>query len=758
MSAPGTDAPRAPGLPDDLARNPRLSRWVSVDPDGAVTIRVGKVELGQGIATALAQIAAEELSVHPRRLRVAAASTPDAPDEGVTAGSRSIQDCGAALRQACAEVRAVLVRAAAARFGDERLGEAGHDEAGHDEASRVGQPGDDAPEPPDADIRDGEVFSADGSTSVSYWELTRADRGLLDTDATGLAAPVSAETRALVAENVPRLDLPDKVAGRPRFVHDLRLPGQLCGRVVRPPSRAATLVEVDTRTARESPGVVAVVRDGAFLGVVADSEGDAVAAADALRRAARWEEPATLPEAADLPAHLRAQRVDTEVIEERGAPVERTADGPAAAHPDARTRSADYSRPFIAHASIGPGCAIARWEPDDGGDGAQLAVWTHSQGIFRLREAIARVVGLDVDRVVVRHAEGAGSYGHNSADDVALDAVLLARAVPGRPVQVVWSREDELSWAPLGSAMAVRLSAGLDDSGRVVQWRQDVWSYGHVARPGYAGTPSLLAATHLAEPFSEVPSGDGPPTGSMGSSRNAVPLYDFPDVAVARHRPVSMPLRTSALRSLGAFCNVYAIESFMDELAEAAGADPVEYRLAHLYDPRARAVLVAAAGRAGWPERDHADGRGFGVAFARYKNASGYCAVVAEVEADYDVRVRRLTAAVDVGRVVSPDGLVNQIEGGAIQSTSWTLKEAVRFDRTRVTSTSWETYPILRFSEVPAVDVEILSRPEEPSLGAGEIAQGPTAGAIGNAVAEALGLRIRDLPITRERIIAAIDA
>ena len=385
-------------------------------------------------------------------------------------------------------------------------------------------------------------------------------------------------------------------------------------------------------------------------------------------------------------------------------------------------------------------------------------MWTHSQGVYNLRADLALVFALPPESIVVEHVEGAGCYGQNGADDVALDAVLLARAVQGRPVRLQWSREDELAWAPFGAAQAVDLEADLDAQGEIVGWRHEVWSNGHVSRPGRAKTPTLLAASQLAKPF---PRFDRRSTrrwpAAAAPSATPSPLYDFPAWTITNHRLLTMPIRTSALRTLGAFANVFAIESFMDELAAERGEDPLAFRLRHLKDPRARAVLEAAA-TARRLERAGPSARasGHGIGFARYKNFGAYCAVVAEVEGAADIRVRRLVVAVDVGEVINPDGVANQIEGGAIQATSWTLKEAVRFDRTRITSDTWETYPILRFSEVPAVEVEIIARPEEKALGAGEAAHGPTAAAIANAVFDALGVRVRDLPITRERIIAAM--
>ena len=708
MSTPAKTAPDAK-LPGNLQGNRRLSQWLRIASAGTVTVTPGKVEIGQGILTALAQIAAEELDVDLGRIRLVPAATPASPNEGVTSGSLSIQDSGTALRYACAEVRAIYLAEAAAELGV------------------------------DADslkVEDGAI-SAPNGRYTSYWAL--ADDALLDREATGSVAPKPPSAYRIVGQSIQRVDLPDKIFGLPSFIQDLVLPGMLYGQVVRPASRAARLASVDDAMATAMPGVVRVVRDGSFLGVLAEREELAAKAAQALAASAKWDERDTLPDAGNLQGWLRAAPHETKVVDDRVAEAK-----------PARTLSATYTRPFSAHASIGPSCALAQWKGKE-----SVTVWTHSQGVYNLRADLALALGLAPEAVMVRHVEGAGCYGHNPADDVGLDAALLAREAGGRPVRVVWSREDELGWEPYGPAMAIDVSAGVDASGNVVQWTLENYSNGHTTRPGRAAKPALLAAGHLAQPF-EMPIAINPPVAAGGSERNAVPLYEFPGRRVVCHRVLDMPLRVSALRSLGALANVFAIESFMDELAHAAGADPVEYRLRHLVDPRARSIVEAAAQRSNWHAWKKAEGRGHGIGFARYKNLGAYCAVVAEVEAEREVRVRRLVIAVDVGLVVNPDGVANQLEGGAIQAVSQTLKEAVRFDRRRVVSDTWEEYPILRFSEVPEVVVEIVNRPDEPSAGAGEAAAGPTAAAIGNAVFDALGVRVRDLPITPERIVAAI--
>ena len=697
-------------LPQSLRANPNLARWIQFTPDGSVEITPGKVEIGQGILTALAQIVADELDVDLRRVRLVPANTARCPDEGTTSGSLSIQHSGLSLRSVCAEVRAIFVGAAAKRLGVAP------------EALRV----------------DDGVIAGSGSARTSYWELA-PDIPLLR-DATGSAPAKPAGTRKVAGTTIGRLDVPDKVFGRPRFIHDLAKTEMLHGVVLRPPARRARLVSVNDDAARSVEGVVAVVRDGDFLGAVAENADAAQSALVQLRKGAEWSGGDSLPNEGGLRAWLQGQRVETTTIDAREAPQ------PVSA---ARTLRREYTRPYIAHASIAPSCALARWSD------AEVHVWTHSQGIFGLRADLAIIFSRPPESIVVEHIEGAGCYGHNGADDVALDAVLLARAVPERPVRVQWFHQDELTHSPFGAAMAIGIEAELDERGEIAAWRHDIWSNGYVSRPGRSRTPTLLAASQLARPFERPLSVNPPLVNGGGSERNAVPGYDFPSWRITNHRLLTMPLRTSSLRSLGAFGNVFAIESFMDELAADRGEDPIAFRLRHLRDPRARAVLEAAAARAGWASRRKADGLGHGIGYARYKNAGAYCAVVAEVEGDEDIRVRRLVLAVDVGEVINPDGVANQMEGGAIQATSWTLKEAVRFDRTQVTSGTWETYPILRFSEVPQVEVEIVSRPTEPPLGAGEATMGPTAAAIANAVYDALGVRVRDLPITRERIIAA---
>lgn len=709
MTAPPSSAPK---LPVSLAANPRLSSWVLFTPEGQVTVSPGKVEIGQGIVTALAQIAADELDVEIGRVRMIRSSTAGSPNEGVTSGSLSVQQSGRAIRHACAEIRQIFLAAASDRLG-----------VGIDALA----------------IEDGTI-SGPGNVRTSYWEL--AENISLDRGATPGIAPKSSSQRMLAGHSVQRLDIPDKVFAHPRFIHDAALPGMLHGRVLRPEMSAAKLVELKEDGARNVAGLLAIVRDGNFAGVLCETENGAEAALKSLRKGAIWSSGEPLPDEDKLASFLKAQPSELTVIDTK------TATRSAAA---ARTIRRQYTRPYIAHGSIAPSCAMAQWTGVD-----RVRVWSHSQGVYFLRADLALVLKLPPENITVEHMEGAGCYGHNAADDVALDAVLLARAAQGRPVRVQWSREDEMSHAPFGAAMAIEVEADLDAQGEIVGWRHSIWSNGHTARPGRAAQPALLAATELTNPFPRMISTNPPSANGGGADRNAVPLYDFPSWRIECHRLTTMPIRTSALRTLGAQGNVFAIESFLDEVAAERGEDPIEFRLRHLSDERAKDVLRAVAKRANWRPARKA-GTGYGLGFARYKNAGAYCAVVAEIEGAEDIRVRRLTIAVDVGEAINPDGVINQIEGGAIQATSWVLKERVRFDRQRITSTTWGSYPILRFSEVPDVQVELIQRPDSEPLGAGEAAHGPVTAAIANAVFDALELRVRNLPITRDSLIAAME-
>ena len=717
-------------LPGSLNTNRRLSQWLSIHADGSVSVRSGKVELGQGIGTALAQIVSETLGVALSRVRMVAASTACSPNEAVTAGSLSVQDSGSALRQVCLEARGIYLRVAATQLGLS--------------ASQL-----DTLEVLDGSIAIRGDHGVVGGKATSYWAL--ADDALLNREATGLAEPLAVAVAAASHSGQPvqRLDIPDKVSGRPRFIHDMTWPDMLFGRVAHPPSPGATLLEVDLAAVRAMPSVVATVQDGSFLGVVASDEYAAVRALAKLAASAHWQERDALPDMQDMPAFLRAQPAETIVVAEKKSTLKSAA---------GQRFSAAYSRPFLAHASIAPSCAVARYQSEP----AALDIWSHSQGIYPLRADLALVFGLPAESITVQHVEGAGCYGHNGADDVACDAALLARAVPGRTVQLQWTRESELGCSPFGAAMSVQLSAEVDAAGCITDWQHEVWSTGHSMRPGRSPIPVLLAGTLLEKPFEKQVAINMPIATGGGADRNSVPLYDFAQWRAISHRTLTMPIRTSSLRSLGAHCNVFAAESFLDEIASDLGVDPLDFRLRHLTDPRGRAVLEAVGRMANWSNRQAVkagvEGRGMGLAFAKYKNTGAYCAVVAQIDAGHEIRVSKLWIAVDLGRVVNLDGVHNQIEGGAIQTVSWVLKEAVQFDRTRILSNTWENYPILRFSEVPQVEIEVIDRPDQKSVGAGEATHGPLAAAIANALADALGVRARHMPLNMDNVTRAAMA
>jgi nicotinate dehydrogenase subunit B len=688
-------------LPHALERHPQLDDWVRIDPVDTVTVATGKVELGQGITTALALIAAHELSVDVDRIRVQTAHTGITPNEFVTAGSMSVQDSGGALRQACAHARRLLIAAAA-----DTLGVA-----------------------PDAlDIRDGWIAPtgpAQGDNEgISIWTLHG-----------GRSFGYAIESRVGERPALPpprrqrRIDLDDKVRGVGVFVQDMAWPDMLHARVVRPPSWRHRL---DSFSLPEATGGIDLRVDGNLVTVVGEDEHRVARTADVVAGRCRWRltQPLT---GESLGGSSRAFSVRDGVA----------VDEPVAGLGFMPDVQATYHRPHLMHASLAPSAAAALWR-----DGA-LTVWSHSQGVELLKHTLAGVLGIAAEAVTVIHRQGAGAYGHNGADDAALDAALCALPHPGRPVLLKWTRAQEHVWEPYGPAMRVDLAAALDDTGRITAWSHEVWSYTHAGRPIPGEAGSNLSGAWLREPACEMPPARPRLGPEVGIHRNAWPIYALPAPRVVKRFVAQGPLRTSSLRGLGAHANVFAIESFMDELAHTVGVDPLTFRLWHLTDERARAVLEAAVDLAGGLSGPR------GLALTRYKNRQTWAAVVAEVDVDPEsaaTRVGHLWIAADAGRVVDPDGLINQLEGGAVQSLSWSLKEAVRFDAEAIHSVDWETYPVLRFDEVPEVRTRPIDRPDQPSLGAGEATVGPAAAALANAVFAATGVRVRDLPLTPERL------
>ena len=710
----GGKKPVAPGLPGSLKTSPLLDSWIRIDAGGRITVFTGKAELGQGIKTALLQVAAEELDVAPGAIQMITADTGRTPDEGITAGSHSMQDSGTAILNAAANVRGLLAHAAAARWG---LATAAVTTSGN-----------------------GRMNAPDGR-SLGYGEL--ASRLSLHVAARPDAPRRKAATRRAVGADLRRVDIPAKLVGGQAYVQDLRPPGMLHARVVRGPSDGTVLKAADVVAVEAMPGVVKVVRNGRFMAVAAEREWTAVQALQRLQQGGWARTAPPLPNGDPLLSLQGAKSQDQVVLDVRGA-----------ANPAARVVKARYTRPWLMHGAVGPSCAVALYQ--DGG----LTVWTHSQGVYPLRKAVAELVRLPPEKVRCVHVEGSGCYGHNGADDVAADAALVAVALPGRPIRLQWMREQEHGWEPLGSGMIVEAEASVDAQGRIANWRYDVWSYPHNGRPTTAG--GFLAGAEVDPPFPpQTPRPIPMPEG--GGDRNSIPLYGVPNGRVVSHFLPDPPIRVSALRSLGAHMNIFAIESLMDELARAAGADPVAFRLAHLTDPRARDVISLCAERFGWAARARGDGRrGAGLAFARYKNLAAYCAVALEVEVEHEtgaVALRRAVAAVDAGEAVNPDGIRNQIEGAIVQSLSWTGIEAVGFDARHRTSFDWSAYPIARFKDVPqSVEVHVLDRRGQPFLGTGEAGQGPAAAALADAIADATGVRVRELPLSADRVKAAVHA
>ena len=694
----------------------RLDDWLAIELNGTVTAFSGKVELGTGVRTALAQIVAEELDVPFERVRMVMGDTARTPNEGYTAGSMTIHTSGAALRQAAAEARRALLDMAAERL-DAR--------------------------PNELVVRDGIVaVGHDLRRQITYAELMGGKR--FDRQVTGSAPVKRPEDYRVVGASVPRTEVLLRVTGQAGFVHDVQVPGMLHARLMRPPSVGAQLVSLDEDSVKDVPGLVKVVQCGNFVGVVAEREEQAILATKRLK--VEWHETPAWPRMDDLYSFLRAQPTNDTVLVHEGN-VE------AALAQAAQQLQATYCQPYHAHASIGPSCAVADVRED------QVTIWGSTSGPHPLLGALAELLDVPVERVRLIYVEGAGSYGQSGADDVAADAAILSQAV-GRPVRVQWTREQEFIWEPKGPAAVMEMRGGLDAQGQVVAWNYELWSPTHVARPRVA---AQLLTTQLL-------SGQTAPAAryTFGAERNARTNYAFPNQGVTLHGLTNTPLRVSAFRSLGGAENTFANESFMDELAAAARADAVEFRLRYLTDPRAREVLRAAAEKARWDTRPAPRAlrtqkgslvEGRGVAFARYENDQAIVACIAEVQVDTTtgaVRVQRLVLAHDCGLIINPDGLRNQIEGNLIQSLSRALKEEVKFDEWRVTSVDWQSYPILTFSEVPEVELVLINRPDQPALGAGEPSTITTAAAVANAIYDATGVRVRQIPFAPERIKAAL--
>lgn len=709
-----TAPPATPPMPGSLRVAPFLDSWIRIDADGTIGVLSGKSELGQGIRTALIQVAAEHLGVPVSAIRLTTSDTAQTANEGFTAGSQSMQDSATAIMHAASQAREILIGLAAKKF--DRPAETLKTENGF-------------------------VVAQDG-TRVAYRDLVAGD--VLHVQAAPTSKLKDPASFTIVGTDLPRVDIPGKVTGGVAYVQDMRPPGMVHARVVRPPSYGAKLTNVDTASVEKMPGVKKVVRDGNYLAVIADGEFRAIKAMEALRASAEWQESETMPAQADFYDWLKQQ----------GGRVITVRDVRGISAPAAKSLQAEYKRPYQMHGSIGPSCAVAQFV-----DG-ELTVWSHAQGMFPLREAVSQLVKLPADKVRCIHVEGSGCYGHNGADDAGADAAFLAAAYPGVPVRVQLMRDQEHQWEPYGSGMLMDVRGSVDEAGKIVEWDFSVWTDTHSTRPGGAG--STLVGQHIAQAFALPPPSPGSqPTGA--GDRNIIPLYAIPNIRLIYNFIPHLKLRVSALRGLGAYANVFAIESFMDELALAAGIDPVEFRLRNLTDPRAIDVVRLTAEKFGWKTGEKLpQGRGRGFAFAKYKNLAAWCAVAIELDVAHEtgeIKLRRAVSAVDSGQAVNPDGMKNQIGGGIVQSASWTLQEMVEFSQTRIRSRDWVSYPILRFDQLfDSVDVHVIDRPGQPFLGTGEASQGPAGAAIANALFDATQVRIRELPFTARRVKEAIGA
>ena len=715
----------APSAPDGRSLDPKeVDSFLTINPDSSVTVYTSKVDVGTGMRVAIAQMAAEELGVDVGRVSVIDGDTGTCPNTGGTGGSTGLTRGGTAVRQAAATARHALIALAAERLKRQVA---------------------------DLTIVSGEVRARTGGRGVSIGTLVRDRRLALPVDAK--ASLVAPATYVKVGQSPLRPDVPDKCRGAYRFIQDHIVPGMLHARVIRPPSLGATLTAVDEASIAQLPGV-RVVRIESFVAVVAADEWAAIRGANELK--STWTEWKGLPGHDNLEQYLRAGVVDRDqAIVQRG-PSGPVAEGQSiataleAALASAKTTfKATYFWPCQSHASLAPSCAVA----DVRGDTA--TVWTSSQVTYGLRTTLARVFALPAEKMRVVFMEGSGSYGTNGADHAAADALLISKTI-GKPVRVQWSRQDEHVWDPKGPQQLLDLRAGVDESGRLVAWDTQMW-----IPANRRGARILLAAQSAG-----IPQDSGRDAAAV--FENGDPAYAVDHVRVLAHWMRDTPLNPSNLRAPGKPANVFAVESFTDEIASALRVDPLEFRSSRLQDPRALEVLRRAAAAFTWQSRPapnpDASGPmriGRGMAYTRYKQAENYVAIFMEVaveESTGRIVVRRVVCAHDCGLVVNPNALRNQIEGGIIQTLSRALHEEVQFDESRVTSANWTSYPILRFSEAPSVEVILVTRPEEPLWGAGEASTVTVAAALGNAVFDATGVRLRRVPFTATRVKSALIA
>jgi nicotinate dehydrogenase subunit B len=683
-----------------------VDAFLALRQDGSVTLYCGKVDLGTGLRIAIPQMAAEELGIGIDRIRLVEGDTALTPDQGSTSGSTGVARGGVQIRQAAATAREALVR-----MGAERLGLA----------------------PADVEAADGEVRPKSGGAGISFGNLIGDRQFALKLDP---KAPLrNPDEYVLVGKPLRRPDIPAKVTGTHTYVHNFRIDGMLHGRVVRPAAVDAKPVSVDESSVKRIPGA-RVVRIENFLGVVAEDEWDAVRASRALN--ATWETRETLVGHDGVRASMHAGPFESdEVLTKRG-----DASGALAVASD--RLKAEFYWPVQTHGSMGPSCAVA-----DVRDGKAI-IWTASQGTHRFRLAFAHFLDLPVEAVRLIYLDGAGCYGMNGHDDAAADAALMSRAV-GRPVRVQWMREDEHRFDPKGPPQLLSLEGTLDADGKIAAWRTEMWIP--------KATASLPNVPLLGPEAAGAKQPMGLATGLI--SQNASPPYAVRNVEVLAHWLKDAPLRPSNIRAPGKIANIFAVESFADELAARAREDSLAFRLASLDDPRGIEVLRRAASLISWKPRPSpgAGGIGRGIAYVHYKDNENYVAIAMEAEVERSsgaIHVRRIACAHDCGLMINPDGVRAQVEGNILQTLSRSLFEEIKFDRYGVTSADWASYPILTFPDVPELLIDLVQRPHEPPLGAGEAACAPVAAALANAVHDACGVRLRSVPFTRERVRSAL--
>lgn len=689
-----------------------VDAFLAVNGDGTVTVYCGKVDLGQGLRIAIPQIAAEELGIGIDKIKYIDGDTALTPNQGRTSGSNGIQRGGMQIRQAAATARKALIALAAQRLNVN---------------------------PEDLTTTSGEVRPKAGGAGIRFASLIGGRQFDLKLDP---KAPLKDPANyRIVGRPLPRPDVAAKCIGTAVYVHDFTLPNMQHARVIRPPAIGATLISVDEDSVKNLPGVK-VVRIKNFLAVVAEDEWTAVRATRALR--AQWSEWSGLPAQHRLADTLRADPSITEQsLVTKGALV-------APQPQNAKTLAASYFWPMQSHASIGPSCAVADVRAD------RATIWTASQGIHDNQTTFARFLGLPKDKVRLIYLEGSGCYGMNGHEDAAADAAILSQTT-GRPVRVQWSRADEHGWDPKGPPQLLDIMGVVGADGQILDWRTDMWIP--------QTTRGLLNIPLLGPQAAGLDNIVGLNTGLI--SQNGDPPYAADHIQVVAHWLKDTPLRPAPLRSPGKPANCFAVESFTDELAAAAGIDPIEFRLRGLKNPRAVEVIKRTAALIKWHTRPSpgadtsaAVARGRGICFVHYKHSETYVAMAMEVaveRASGRIKVERVACAHDCGQIINPDGVRAQVEGSILQTLSRVLLEEVKFDRSRVLSVDWSSYPILRFSDLPKLEIELIDRPNEPPLGAGEAACAAVGAALANAVHDAAGVRLRTVPFTPERMMAALQ-